>query len=56
MPKSANDPITLINFVKSLSSVRDIEIYLPGEAERTPSSQLSPVTRRLLIRENNKSK
>ena len=48
------DKLNLIEFVKSLASVRDLKVYAPGQAEKTPSSELSPSTRRLLIREQNR--
>jgi hypothetical protein len=51
--KAANDETTLLNFVKSLPTVKNVHIYAKGEAEKLPASQLSPATRRLLIREKN---
>ena len=46
----------LVNFVKSLPSVKNLKVYAPGEAEKLPPEQLSPAARRLLIRERNASK
>lgn len=46
----------LVNFVKSLPSVRNLKVYAPGEVEKLPPEQLSPVVRRMLIRERNTSK
>lgn len=53
MKQAANDDTTLINFVKSLPTVKNIRVYQPGEAESLPPSELSPAVRRLLIREQN---
>lgn len=50
------DDSDLVNFVKSLPSVKNLKVYAPGEAEKLPPEQLSPAVRRLLIRERNTSK
>ncbi|WP_158304971.1 hypothetical protein [Hahella chejuensis] len=51
-----HDDSDLVNFVKSLPSVKHLKVYAPGEAEKLPPEQLSPAVRRLLIRERNTSK
>ena len=51
-----HDDSDLVNFVKSLPSVKNLKVYAPGEAERLPPEQLSPAVRRLLIRERNTRK
>lgn len=51
-----HDDSDLVNFVKSLPSVKNLKVYAPGEAEKLPPEQLSPAVRRLLIRERNTSK
>ncbi|WP_020405257.1 hypothetical protein [Hahella ganghwensis] len=38
----------LVEFVKRLPTVKNLKVYGPGEAE-----ELSPATRRLLMREKN---
>ncbi len=53
MKKAANDDNTLLGFVKSLPTVKNIRVYSPGEAEKLPPSELTPAARRLLIREKN---
>lgn len=51
-----HDDSDLVNFVKSLPSVKNLKVYAPGEAEKLPPEQLSPAVRRLLIRERNTRK
>lgn len=51
-----HDDSDLVNFVKSLPSVKNLKVYAPGEVEKLPPEQLSPAVRRLLIRERNTSK
>lgn len=51
-----HDDSDLVNFVKSLPSVKNLKAYAPGEAEKRPPEQLSPAVRRLLIRERNTSR
>ena len=53
MKKAANDDNILLSFVKSLPTVENVRVYGPGEAEKLPSSELSPAARRLLTREKN---
>lgn len=43
----------LVEFVKRLPTVKNLKVYGPGEAEKLPSEELSPATRRLLMREKN---
>ncbi|MBE0484441.1 MAG: hypothetical protein IBX52_13180 [Bacterioplanes sp.] len=51
-----HDDSDLVNFVKSLPSVKNLKVYAPGEVEKLPPEQLSPAVRRLLIRERNTRK